>query len=247
MMKFLLLALISFIFISQPLMAYNGGYSPGYEPYSAGDGVKPYPLITFTAKSDGHNEYDLFQSKGQFEIKLDRSKENPLLKISRSGKELASFDLPATIYSPYLNEAYRCDLNGDGISDYICIFGGTGCGLASEYCYVIFVFSRSGDYSIQTLYTMGFGPEDLVDLSGNGKCTIIHTWFVYGEKGTDGESHNYWVYNFFDVSQTDLILSERSWKWIMYTDKPNHTDTVQLTDNQKSRCWLRSSMRLFIQ
>ncbi|MEQ8189390.1 MAG: hypothetical protein ABRQ39_15580 [Candidatus Eremiobacterota bacterium] len=32
-----------------------------------------------------------------------------------------------------------------------------------------------------------------------------------------------------------------------YSDKPNHTDTVQITDKQKSRCWQRSSIKLFIQ
>jgi hypothetical protein len=243
-MKFLLS--IFFILISlQPLMAYNGGYTPGYEPY--GDGVKPYPLTAFIHKSDEHTEYDIFKND-QFEIKLDRSATPPSMKITRSEKELTSFNLPGSICFPYLNEAYRGDLNNDGVSDYICIFGGTGCGLASEYCHVIFVFSWAGKYIVQTLYTMGFGPEDVVDWSCSGKCTVIHTWFAYGEKGKDGESHNYWVYNFMEISEGGLELSETMpWKWIMYTHKPNHSDTTQLTDKQKIRCWLKNTAGLFIQ
>jgi hypothetical protein len=230
----------------EPSMAYNGGYSPGYEPYSKNDGVKLWPLIAFKSQSDS-KEYDIFKSD-QFEIKLNRTSETPSMKITRLNKELTSFDLPGKIYSPYLNEAYRSDLNNDGVSDYICIFGGTGCGLASEYCYAMFILSYAGRYEVKTLYTMGFGPEDVVEIGGNGKCIVIHTWFVYGEKGKDGESHNYWVYNFFQVSEGGLVLSENlPWKWIMYTNNPNHKDTEQLTDKQKIRCWLMRTVDLFIQ
>jgi len=243
-----LFALIIFLLLSlQPSMAYNGGYSPGYEPYTGKDGVRLFPLLPFEQQKPEQKEYDTMTCKGGFEIKVDRTPSPALLQIRLQEKEIFSEALPECIYSPYVSEAWRGDLNGDGMSDFICVFGGTGCGLASEYCHVVFVLSYQGRYYLRTLFTMGFGREHVVDWFGDGRCTIIHTWFVYGEPGKDGQSHNYWVHNFLEISSGSLEISERiPWKWIMYTYKPNHNDTVQLTEQQKVRCWMRSTLNLFM-
>jgi hypothetical protein len=242
------IVLIFFIFVSfQPVMAYNGGYTPGYEPYTPGGNVKPFPLVTFERQKNEHEDRDLFTSKGDFEITVDRSQSPPQVKITHRGIEKSVFTLADAVH-PYLCEAFRGDLNGDGASDFICVFGGTGCGLASEYCHAVFAISFEGKYYVSTMHTMGFGREDVVDWSGRGTATIIHTWFIGGDAGKDGQRHNYWVYNFLETREGRLQLSDRlPWKWVLYTFKPNHRDSWQLTEQQKIRCWIRDTMELFFQ
>ncbi|MHC9538635.1 MAG: hypothetical protein AB9903_03875 [Vulcanimicrobiota bacterium] len=45
---------------------------------------------------------------------------------------------------------------------------------------MVFVLSYEMRYYLRTIYTMGFGREYVVDWFGDGRCTIIHTWFVWG-------------------------------------------------------------------
>ena len=68
--------------------------------------------------------------------------------------------------------------------------------------------------------------------------------FVYGENGADGKSHNYWVYNLLGFSGTNSISANARHpgfpKWVWHKLKPNHTDTDQLTADQRRRLWLNA-------
>jgi hypothetical protein len=61
-------------------MAYNGGYSPGYEHYTKNDSVKPWKLIPFKVQFDG-KECDILRND-DFEIKVDRTTEIPSVIVS---------------------------------------------------------------------------------------------------------------------------------------------------------------------
>jgi hypothetical protein len=89
---------------------------------------------------------------------------------------------------------------------------------------------------------MVFGPEDLIDLDGNGTCYVVQTSFLGGPVGKDGKRHNYWVYHLLEIDGSDIRVSRRDRrfpKWVWCTFKPNHKDTRQLTKEQKRQCWRR--------
>ncbi|MGV8120524.1 MAG: hypothetical protein AB2L14_12255 [Candidatus Xenobiia bacterium LiM19] len=66
-MKRLCALIIFFILSLQPLMAYNGGYSPGYGLYTGKDGVRLFPLISFEQRHESYRSrprfHDLTDSK----------------------------------------------------------------------------------------------------------------------------------------------------------------------------------------
>jgi hypothetical protein len=83
--------------------------------------------------------------------------------------------------------------------------------------------------------------RDLFDLDGDGSPEFVHCMFVGGEVGRDGKSHNYWVYNLLRFSGTDIVSANRADhrfpKWIMFSHEANHTETRQLTADQRERLW----------
>ena len=84
------------------------------------------------------------------------------------------------------------------------------------------------------------GPEDVIRLARAGRCYIVQTTFIHGEKGRDGRAHNYWVYHLLEVDGNQVRISRRSRlfpKWVWYTHKENHKETTQLTAEQKRRLW----------
>lgn len=98
------------------------------------------------------------------------------------------------------------DLNRDGILDFILVSPGGGSGLASEFCAVTFILANTNGYVPISMQTMGFGPEDIVNYYGKSIPTIIHTSFIDGDTGKDGKIHNYWVYNFFKIDGTQILI-----------------------------------------
>jgi len=143
------------------------------------------------------------------------------------------------------------DLNRDKKEDYIVWVWSGGCGLAAGYCDIAFILSEGSGYKSTVVSTLCPTSEDFVDFRGDGKCQFVHTSFVYGEKGRDGKTHNYWVYNILEFKGADLLVNnkvdKRFPKWIWYTFKPNHKATTQLTSEQKQRLWKPHSERIFWQ
>ncbi|HOW71720.1 MAG TPA: hypothetical protein PKY77_14055 [Phycisphaerae bacterium] len=134
--------------------------------------------------------------------------------------------------------AYRGDLNQDGKPDYVLHFPSGGCGLGAEYYDRVLLLSTATHYAVLTEPTVAPGPEDFVRMPPGKGCQIVHTTFMYGEAGQDEKSHNYWVYHLLQIDGDKITLAtldRRFPKWVLYTSKPNHKDTQQLTEEQKKR------------
>lgn len=73
-----------------------------------------------------------------------------------------------------------------------------------------------------------------MDIKGDGRCQFIHTRFVNGRKvkGTDGRSHNYWVYNPLEFQGGKVVVNSKLVpqfpRRIWYTFKSNHRPTMQV-------------------
>lgn len=141
-------------------------------------------------------------------------------------------------------EASLTDLNGDAIDDYIVVTHSGGNGLAGQITTITFLLSSINGYVARSVFSFDASPSDLVDLNQDGRPEFVHCMFISGDKGKDGRSHNYWTYNLLGVAGTELVsantVNECFPKWILYTYDSNHTDSHQLTAEQRQREWLRA-------
>ena len=89
----------------------------------------------------------------------------------------------------------------------------------------------------------GLYPDtnDFLDVRGDGDFQFVQMNFVSTApmRGKDGASHNYWVYNLFKVEGSELTLDNSLLsgfpKWILYTFRANHSETDQLTEDQRRK------------
>jgi hypothetical protein len=136
---------------------------------------------------------------------------------------------------------YAADLNRDGEMDYVLEFDPYGNGLQAEFRTLVFLLSQKKKYVLYKLDAFAPDDEDFVSFMGSKTSQFIHTYFVYGEKGKDGNAHNYFVYNILEFTNDGIKLANhydsRFPMWIMFTYKPNHKDTDQLSKEQKKILW----------
>lgn len=135
------------------------------------------------------------------------------------------------------------DLNGDHVEDFVISAWSSGCGLAACYYHRAFVLSDGRGYKVSVVPTLCPGPEDIVRLKGRKRCYVITTRMIGNgdEKTRDGRRHNFWVYDLLRVQAAHLRIANtddsRFPKWVWYTFKDNHSETMQLTTRQKRRLW----------
>ncbi|MBU0681308.1 MAG: hypothetical protein KKD73_07795 [Proteobacteria bacterium] len=160
---------------------------------------------------------------------------------------IATQDKPNSTTKPFhigvlpfaFEKVLAIDLNQDHKKDFVFISWTGGVGIAGSTSYVTFALSSEQGY--QALQTTTFAPKESDFIEINGECKFMHTSLIYGEEGQDGKAHNYWVYNLFGFESQSMTpqnnVDARFPKWIMYSSKPNHTATRQLTTAQKQRLW----------
>ena len=214
--------------------AWTGAYSTGYEPYP---NARKFPLRTCSLKHNSAKaqEYLCSSKNSLSSILVFRSGDLVQLEVVRNKSLKARVKLN---YVNWLDYALEGDLNHDGLPDYVMVEPSGGNGLASEYCLAIFVLSSKTGYVVTKLNTMGFDPNDLLELE-RGQTNVVHTWFVNAEEPTsDGKYHNYWVYHFLKVHGTKLVFDGKQKPvWIQYKLKQNHRPTRLVSSSQKTRWW----------
>ena len=229
--------------------SYAFAYPESYGPFAAEEKPKTFPIHTcdpierqdsdteagFPVLTFGNKQVNMLQ------VRLTPSdKPFGIFLTVLSGKgEVIAKPVHVSSLGQQIRAAYYADFNADGKLNFIVEIGSHGCGLAGNLCERVFVISRDGKYNIVVVRTLFPGPEDFVDLKEEGRCQVIQTSLVRGEPGTDGKTHNYWVYNLIEIHSAELKLSSdidpRFPKWIWYTYKPNYKLTTQLTQEQKDR------------
>jgi len=139
--------------------------------------------------------------------------------------------------SPFAEEVYSGDLNGDGIPDFVMVKPGSGCGLAAENCTGVFAFSEDKSYRFTRIHTMGLGVHSLVIDPHSKAFRLIHTSFHSG-KTTDGRYHSFWVHRFFEWNGVAFCQDAKIPPvWIQYLYRPNHEPTKLLTPALKVKIW----------
>ena len=220
-----------------------------HAPFEPEDTPAPFPVCVWTNDvrhrgDDGRDVYYRHVSESPASF--------PRVSIEshESGKEFAVLELSPTQAvsrvelarsAIHQNDLFVVDLNGDKTDDFVLRTWSGGCGLAAEISYLTVFLSGADSYSGTRILGFAAEPSDIVDLNKDGQPELIHTVFVYGEKGKDGRSHNYWVHNLLGFSGTNVVsrnsLTPRFPSWVWYTFGPNHKNTTQLTGDQKSRLW----------
>ncbi len=104
-----------------------------------------------------------------------------------------------------------------------------------------FLLSDKGKYKETNFYSYSFGPEDIVRLKPDGPFYFIHNDLIGNgdEKTRDGRDHNFWVYQLYKFSGSQMITANeddtRFPKWVWYSFKDNHKETDLLNADQKKR------------
>ncbi|MEI6396284.1 MAG: hypothetical protein WCT12_34915 [Verrucomicrobiota bacterium] len=160
--------------------------------------------------------------------------------IGAGGRNL----LPTTVTNSMTRcemEVFSCDLNKDGLPDFIVNVWSGGVGLAFFGTEVTFLLSSKVGYRAASFYLYGFGKEDLVQFRAGGPVYFILNDLLGSddEKTLDGRSHNFWVYQLYRIDGTRFVPAAADQpgfpKWVWYTDRDNHKETTQLTSEQKDR------------
>jgi hypothetical protein len=139
--------------------------------------------------------------------------------------------------SPFAEEVYCGDLNGDKIPDFMIVKSGGGCGLAAEYCTGVFAFSEGAGFRFTRVRTMGLGPGNLIVNRTTHSVRFVHTSFRCG-KTTDGRYHSFWIHRFFQWNGVAFQQDSRLPPvWIQYLYRPNHEPTRLLTSALKAKIW----------
>lgn len=239
---------LSLICLLVSLAACVWAYLDDYSPFEPGTAPKPFPVTELKeiARETSDSQGTFAKAPDSFP-RLVLSWATPgnaddcTLSVigARGVKILAGAKITAD--SPRYVAVYAALLNEDTEPDYVIRAWSGGCGLAAEWFFLTFLLSTGATYSVTETACMAMGVEDFVDLNNDGRGEFIHTSFVGGEKGKDGKSHNYWVYNLLRFKGGQIIsandLDRRFPCWVWYKFKPNHQNTDQLTPKQRMRCW----------
>lgn len=220
-----------------------------FSPFEPGAPPKKFPLTALTLvkhhdPSDRTMQFELFvpgRTKAALTLGWPGN-DDCTLTLAPTGAA-ARFSMKIGWPSPVCDaEAATTDLNADKIPDYIVVTHSGGCGLAAQITFVTFLLSSREGYVGHNLYSFDASPTDLADLDGDGRPEFVHGTFVWADAGRDGRAHNYWAYNVLGFAGTNIVSANatdrRFPKWVMYSFEPNHTETRQLTGEQRMRHWL---------
>lgn len=219
-----------------------------YGPFEPGKVPPRFPLTVLAlvrreGTSNGRHAFDFFAPNSTTRaLSIEWADEGNRVSIRALGSA-PPFSAPIE-GSPLCDaEATMADLNGDAQPDYVVVTHSGGNGLAAQITLLNFLLSSPTGYVARELVSYDAMPSDLVDLNRDGRPEFVHCMSVWGDKGKDGRSHNYWAYNLLGFSGTEIVSANRSSpdfpKWIAYTHAENHKDSAQLTAEQRKRQWMQ--------
>jgi hypothetical protein len=203
---------------------------PGYGPFLPADRVRSVLLIEGIEKADTKND----KSRSSWSVKVAErrwatievhgaggvDKAAILTLMPGGGGQPQTWDIPESAEAPVLLTGfYTAELNGDNVPDYIVTRSYLGCGLAADITQVLFLLSKSrGAYVLVSHDTYDWGPEDLVDLGGDGIVRWVETQLEQTE-ANKGWPQSYWVHTLWRVV-TQEVDRERELRRVRYWSNP---------------------------
>lgn len=217
-----------------------GSFLSGYAPLLDGRPWPPFPVLTYTNVA---GVWVHPTKRREFPtVKLEFAQDGDFATVALrwpNGRTFRSYCDAAP--SPFAEEVYSGDFNGDSIPDFLMVKPGSGCGLAAEHCTGVFAFSEDKHYRFTRIRTMGLGPHGLVFDPATKSFRLIHTSFR-SAISSDGRYHSYWVHRFFQWNGVGFQLDpKRSPVWIQYLTRTNHEPTKLLTPEAKAKAWIEDS------
>ncbi len=207
---------LALVLAGSPASAWNAGYSNGFEPWPEAPRAR---VRRCPAELDGRTiraSCDWRGRRVRLALQSDQGWDGTL---TIGGEAYGSVPEPGG----WGAEVYVTDLNLDGRPDYVLVMPGGGAGLAGEHCQVLVAWSGPRRYRIVDFRSLGFGPEDLIDLDGDGRVELVQTAFTRAE-ASDGQTHGYWVHRLLELDGDRLRPRPgRAPVFIQFTfRRPNH-------------------------
>ena len=189
---------------------------PGYGPFLPADRVRSVLLIEGIEKADTKND----KSRSSWSVKVAERRwatievqvaggEGRAAKLTLmhggDGKPQACA-IPESAEAPVLITGfYAAQLNADAETDFIVTRSYLGCGLAADITQVLLFLSKPGEgYVLVANDTYDWGPDDIVELGGDGKLRWVKTQLEQTEDGK-GRPQSYWVHTLWKISGVELV------------------------------------------
>ena len=177
----------------------------------------------------------------QINVELRGASSGWLIEICDArGKRLMPTPVTNSMTSSQM-EVFACELNQDGVPDFIINVWSGGVGLAAEGSEVTLLLSSKNGYRASSFYLYSFGKEDLVQFKSRGPVYFILNDLIRSnsENTRDGRDHNFWVYELYRIDGDRLIPADADQpgfpKWVWYSNKDSHEETTLLSQEQKIR------------
>jgi hypothetical protein len=202
---------------------------PGYGPFVPADRVRSVLLIEGIEKADTKND----KSSSSWSVKVAEGRWAAIVVRGAGGEGAAKLTLmpggggqPQTLDIPESAEApelitgfYAAELNADAETDFIVTRSYLGCGLAADITQVLLFLSKpGGGHVLVANETYDWGPDDIVQLVGDGKVRWVQTQLEQTEDNK-GQPQSYWVYTLWKISGVELV-KERELTRVRYWSDP---------------------------
>ncbi len=189
--------------------------------------------FTFKDEFKGYYEMNMpnFFNDGAA-LKLNFSYKNDedstTIKLYRNNKIIKVFDGKILIH--FLDKIYVADINGDGLKDIKLIIPYGGCGIASLFKNVLYLFQKlNNDFTLISFDDMIEKDRTERDFDNDGNYEII-TMNMNSYK-----NHNYWTFNVYSFLDDALVNVNSKYSYpimIQYLSRENYSVTKNLTQEQ---------------
>jgi hypothetical protein len=127
------------------------------------------------------------------------------------------------------------DLNGDRQPDLVIVMDSLGNGLGGSYSPVFILLSSASGFTATSLRSLFFSLSRF-ELLENHRVALLQSELFGGATGKDGQAHNYVVQRRLLIEAAQLSVDAAyEPKWVMYSFRPNHQETIQLTLEQERK------------
>jgi hypothetical protein len=187
---------------------------PGYGPFLPTDRVRSVLLIEGSQKPDagddsGGSRWSVQVAERQWAtiaVRTGGEGQAAELTLTPGGDaKPQTFKIPEAGAPMLITGVYAACLNADNAADFIVTRSYLGCGLAADITQLMFVLSQpDGKCSLEAHDTYDWGPEDIVDLGGDGKVRWVETQLEQTEDAK-GRPQSFWVHALWRVEGGEVV------------------------------------------